>query len=433
MQLKQAAKDADEQFLKGVITQDQRNARIRQYATGIQDARKALEAYDQAEAKIGRGRQARGFQDVERAATRAAGKRGGYGSGYGLLMVSQAVEDAQYGLNAIVNNIPYIVMAFGGSAGLAGGISLAMVALNQFVAHASAAKNALKGTWLEDPGGQKWAATKDTVFDWSKSFYRWAAPYLEAGGLGWLAGDPSSVDRFAGGLMNDQIDYMKKRKADALKAIMGMREEEGRPGFGGAVREAMGRNAGGAKGLLDELLALEKQRIAALRPDTEAAELLRVKFRETWADTIQQALAGREGAVESLRERPEGPISAGGSCGRSSPRWRPRCAMRRGAFSRESPRRSRRRPGGSIRPSPTWAAPVGNRLRRTCKASSTRPESHPERKKTLPDCSRTRGKAGNGSATSRRLCRFCSRTEPPNARCGNRSQESSRGARRAKG
>jgi hypothetical protein len=47
----------------------------------------------------------------------------------GFLAVSQAVEDAQYGIRGILNNIPQAILLFGGSAGLAASVSLAAVAL----------------------------------------------------------------------------------------------------------------------------------------------------------------------------------------------------------------------------------------------------------------------------------------------------------------
>jgi hypothetical protein len=50
--------------------------------------------------------------------------------GMGVLMVSQAVEDVQYGFSAIVNNIPMIAMAAGATAGWAGAISIAAVGIN---------------------------------------------------------------------------------------------------------------------------------------------------------------------------------------------------------------------------------------------------------------------------------------------------------------
>jgi len=52
-------------------------------------------------------------------------------SSMGFLAFSQAVEDSQYGVNGILNNIPMMVMGFGGSMGLAGAISLAAVAATQ--------------------------------------------------------------------------------------------------------------------------------------------------------------------------------------------------------------------------------------------------------------------------------------------------------------
>lgn len=50
----------------------------------------------------------------------------------GFLEVSRAVEDAQYGLRGVLNNLPRIVELFGGGAGLAGVVSLAAVGLFQF-------------------------------------------------------------------------------------------------------------------------------------------------------------------------------------------------------------------------------------------------------------------------------------------------------------
>lgn len=54
-------------------------------------------------------------------------------SAMGFLQLSQAVEDAQYGMRGILNNIPGMVMSFGGGAGLAGAISLAAVGINALV------------------------------------------------------------------------------------------------------------------------------------------------------------------------------------------------------------------------------------------------------------------------------------------------------------
>ncbi len=65
----------------------------------------------------------------------AAMGRAGFTGGLGFLYLSQAIEDAQYGFSAIVNNIPLIVMGMGGSAGIAGAASIAAVAINQLLKH----------------------------------------------------------------------------------------------------------------------------------------------------------------------------------------------------------------------------------------------------------------------------------------------------------
>jgi chromosome segregation ATPase len=56
-------------------------------------------------------------------------------SSMGFLAFSQAVEDAQYGIKGVLNNIPQMILGFGGSMGLAGAISLAAVAAVQLYPH----------------------------------------------------------------------------------------------------------------------------------------------------------------------------------------------------------------------------------------------------------------------------------------------------------
>jgi len=52
-------------------------------------------------------------------------------SGLAILEFSRAIEDAQYGIRGVLNNIPSLVTMLGGGAGLAGAISLAAVGLTQ--------------------------------------------------------------------------------------------------------------------------------------------------------------------------------------------------------------------------------------------------------------------------------------------------------------
>lgn len=76
------------------------------------------------------------LRDMERATARTrelsrqayAAGRGGMAGSMGFLAFSQAVEDSQYGIKGVLNNIPQMVLGFGGTMGLAGAISLAAVA-----------------------------------------------------------------------------------------------------------------------------------------------------------------------------------------------------------------------------------------------------------------------------------------------------------------
>ena len=73
------------------------------------------------------------LERVEAHTARAAG--GTRNMGQAALEASRGLEDLQYGIGGVVNNIPSLVMAFGGGAGLTAAISLGAVAINQLVKH----------------------------------------------------------------------------------------------------------------------------------------------------------------------------------------------------------------------------------------------------------------------------------------------------------
>lgn len=75
------------------------------------------------------------FEGASRSASKALGKGGGQGLGFAALEASRAIEDLQYGVGGVVNNIPGLVMALGGGAGAMAAFSLGAVAINQFVKH----------------------------------------------------------------------------------------------------------------------------------------------------------------------------------------------------------------------------------------------------------------------------------------------------------
>ena len=69
---------------------------------------------------------------TQTAAGSATGKKGA--AGQGILQLAFAIDDLQYGIRGIVNNIPQVVQALGLGAGFAGAAGIAAVALNQLVA-----------------------------------------------------------------------------------------------------------------------------------------------------------------------------------------------------------------------------------------------------------------------------------------------------------
>ena len=89
----------------------------------------------------------------------AAGRGGAAGS-MGFLAFSQAVEDAQYGIKGVLNNIPQMIMGFGGTMGLAGAISLAAVAAVTLYPHLKRLYNLTENENLKK-AADEWA----TIFD----------------------------------------------------------------------------------------------------------------------------------------------------------------------------------------------------------------------------------------------------------------------------
>lgn len=79
-----------------------------------------------------------GMQQVQQQAAQAGhavGAAFNRNAAMGILEVSRAVEDLQYGFAAVVNNIPGIVTGLGFGMGVAGVASLAAVAINQLYQH----------------------------------------------------------------------------------------------------------------------------------------------------------------------------------------------------------------------------------------------------------------------------------------------------------
>jgi len=74
-----------------------------------------------------------GLEATGRAANRAAGSRSA--SGTGILQLAYAVDDMQYGLRGVVNNIPLLVQSFGATAAAAGKLAIVAVIIAQIANH----------------------------------------------------------------------------------------------------------------------------------------------------------------------------------------------------------------------------------------------------------------------------------------------------------
>lgn len=123
--------DAAEKSLKNLIKSgNQYSAVGRKFATELGETHKKIEKLEKLTKK---------------------GIFGGKEGGRSILLLSQGLEDMQYGFSAIVNNIPGFVMAVGGSAGLAGAVSIAAVAVNVLVEHWGTLVNVFKSAWSSAP------------------------------------------------------------------------------------------------------------------------------------------------------------------------------------------------------------------------------------------------------------------------------------------
>lgn len=73
------------------------------------------------------------------------GKMGMAGFGQGALNAAYFLDDMQYGMRGVMNNIPGLVMSLGGGMGLAGALSIATLAIGYFTGQAGPMKKATEG------------------------------------------------------------------------------------------------------------------------------------------------------------------------------------------------------------------------------------------------------------------------------------------------
>ncbi len=161
------------------------------------------------------------------------------------LEASRAIEDLQYGLAGVLNNLPGLVIGLGGTAGLAGAISLVAIGVNQLVKH-----------WDEIAG----------LFETRNPF-------------------PKAANDIAG--MRKELDGAKKSMEDMEKA-----------GSGNAQQIEKYNQLRKTTAELEERIAKaekEQQEIAALRKLEEPGA---VEAKKERADIVQAAVGGKQKAIE---------------------------------------------------------------------------------------------------------------------------------------
>jgi myosin heavy subunit len=242
----------------------------------------------------------------------------------GFLALSQAVEDAQYGLRGVLNNIPMMVMGFGGGPGLAGAISLAAVALSMLWPELEKVTGKQARKQIEDGAKafrESWRAAiadvKKEVADVAreKRFSGAFDRFEQATTMGFSIGSAAPMIAF-------YDKQLEKRKAlrdterEITEARIGLMRASGVSSEGAqraseaeAVAERLADAAIKQKQISQALVAGRRisgdsrETVAALRKDLEASEaemvLLKYKLARSKADAERLAAMQKVGDVNA--------------------------------------------------------------------------------------------------------------------------------------
>jgi uncharacterized protein (UPF0335 family) len=213
------------------------------------------------------GRAARGTADIGRAA----------------LEGSRALEDLQYGIGGVVNNIPSLTMALGGGAGLTAAISLVAVGIAQLVKH-----------WPEFMGlFTDRTAVPEAVGDLDR--YQGALNKVN---------DSLQELRKQTSLSFDELERFKKLTAEQAdleaKVAQARLTEANRKAHGENASQADRERASGFGKALDEAGGFEKIVERFVQADmirTKSDESERAGFRRAWEEVFNNALKGQEKAI----------------------------------------------------------------------------------------------------------------------------------------
>lgn len=202
-----------------------------------------------------------------------AGMQGFRGDiGQSALMMAQFADDAQYGLRGIMNNVPGLVMALGGGAGLAGVLSIAMLAVSKLWEAFGGADGAM---------GKTDAAAKK--LDDLKSALERAGKAIQ----GDYSGNKENAQR-----ITEAFTQSLERERQALEAEIGAMEQQ----------LALLQRRQQVQGDADKrMLAAETRDIeeSGLRPDAKANAIASRKAAAAEAERARQEQAASEGISTS--------------------------------------------------------------------------------------------------------------------------------------
>lgn len=214
--------------------------------------------------------------------------KGAQNTGLAMLEFSRAVEDAQYGIRGVLNNIPSLLMFMGAGSGLAGVVSLAAVGLSTLVSKLTETEEAAKeaGRFLE------------VVRDQVAAYYEEAA---RDGTAGFRASIASTIEA-----LGKQNQFLQKN----LELIRAKRQAELRVASASQDLELANIAAGEASGSLSQeeanaaRRAIEVQRLRTASDEKilAAQENLDLISQQR-ADAVQRATRASERLAEKEEER----------------------------------------------------------------------------------------------------------------------------------
>lgn len=175
--------------------------------------------------------------------------------GYATLQLAQTLDDAQYGIRGIVNNVPMLVSSLSMGAGVAGAAGVAMVAVNQLTQHWDELVRAF------DTGGEKINVPIDRLKELTKGAKE-AQEVIDRvekrGSVGGWSGGPQEKEEYEKAKATMAELAEEKARRAALERLTGIKGEDAQRAEQ-TWSEALKRSGGGQRILESLTGALESQ------------------------------------------------------------------------------------------------------------------------------------------------------------------------------